>query len=97
MPSRKGSPDRIGAGVKSNVIGVFEKIGGREAMATWAQENLTEFYRLYARLIPSEVTATIDIRDARELSDSELSYIASGGGPRDVVETPGPNESDGIH
>jgi hypothetical protein len=77
----KGSPNKIGAGVKSNVIGVFEKIGGRDAMAEWAKANLTEFYRLYARLIPSETLTTIDIRDATELSRSELLLIASGSSP----------------
>jgi len=77
----KGVPNRIGAAVKSNVIAVFDKIGGRDKMAEWAQENLTQFYQLYARLIPTEVTATIDVRDARELSDSELELIAAGGSP----------------
>jgi hypothetical protein len=54
MASRKGIPNRIGAAVKSNVIAVFDKIGGRDGMAVWAKENPTEFYRLYARLIPTE-------------------------------------------
>lgn len=76
--TRKGIPNRIGAAVKSNVIAVFDRIGGREGMAEWAKDNLTEFYRLYARLIPSEVTTTIDIRDATELSRAELLLIASG-------------------
>ena len=79
----KGIPNKIGAGVKSNIIQVFEKIGGREQMATWAKENLTEFYRLYARLVPTEVMATIDIRDESELSDSELRSIVYAGRARD--------------
>ena len=88
----KGSPNKIGAGVKSNVIGVFDKIGGREAMAVWAKENLTEFYRLYARLIPSETLTTIDIRDATELTRSELLVIASGSSTRAAKEGSGEGE-----
>ncbi len=30
----------------------FDKIGGGEALATWAADNQTEFYKLYGRLIP---------------------------------------------
>ena len=93
----KGSPNKIGAGVKSNVIGVFEKIGGREAMAEWAKENLTEFYRLYARLIPSETLTTIDIRDATELTRSELLLIASGSSTRASKEGSGEGELPELH
>lgn len=52
----KGTPNALSSGVKSNIIGVFDKIGGRDAMAAWAQENQTEFYKLYGRLLPTEVT-----------------------------------------
>lgn len=79
MPAGRpaGAPNKIGAAVKSNVIAVFDKIGGRDGMAKWAEDNRTEFYRLYARLIPSEVTATVDLRDASQLSDEELLVIAA--------------------
>ena len=93
----KGSPNKIGAGVKSNVIGVFERIGGREAMAAWAKENLTEFYRLYARLIPSETLTTIDIRDATELTRSELLVIASGSSTRASEKGNGEGELPELH
>ena len=39
-----------------NIEAVFRKIGGQVAMAKWAKDNQTEFYRLYARLLPHEVT-----------------------------------------
>lgn len=53
---KKGTPNKLSSGVKSNIVGVFDKIGGREAMAKWAKDNQTEFYRLYARLLPTEVS-----------------------------------------
>jgi hypothetical protein len=49
-----GSPNKISRTVKDNVIAVFDTLGGSEGMARWAQENQTEFYRLYSRLIPTE-------------------------------------------
>jgi hypothetical protein len=97
VASRKGIPNKIGAAVKSNVVAVFDKIGGREAMANWAKENLTEFYKLYARLIPTEVVGTIDIRDASELSDSELLAIAAGSSEGTAQPETGETEPRDVH
>lgn len=97
MASRKGIPNKLGAAVKSNVVAVFDRIGGREGMAEWAIENRTEFYRLYARLIPSEVTGTINVRDASELSDDELLAIASGSSDGDYQTPDVETEPCGIH
>ena len=83
----KGTPNKIGAAVKSHVIAVFDKIGGRDKMAQWAEENLTEFYRLYARLIPTESVAEITFRDARELTDEQLLALATGSSTGAVEET----------
>lgn len=33
----------------------FQESGGGEALATWAKANRTEFYKLFARLIPVDV------------------------------------------
>jgi hypothetical protein len=35
---------------------VFEELGGTEAMKAWAVENPNEFFKLYGRLLPLEVT-----------------------------------------
>lgn len=79
MAKPLGARNKIGAQVKENIIAVFTRLGGTAAMAEWAKENLTEFYRLYGRLIPSEVIGEFTIRDATELSDAELAAIATGG------------------
>lgn len=34
----------------------YESIGGHEAFSEWARQNPTEFYRIAARLIPTEIT-----------------------------------------
>ena len=41
---------------KENVIAVFTRLGGTAAMAEWARENPNDFYRLYGKLIPNQVT-----------------------------------------
>lgn len=38
----------------------FDQIGGVAALTTWAMLNQTEFYKLYARLIPIEVGGSND-------------------------------------
>lgn len=37
-------------------MAVFNGLGGTSAMKEWAQENKTEFYRMYAKLLPLQVT-----------------------------------------
>ena len=93
----KRGPNKIGAAVKSNVIAVFDKIGGRDQMAEWAADNLTEFYRLYARLIPTESTSEVIFRDAHELSDGELLAIATASSTRAIEQAASESEPSGIH
>lgn len=52
----KGAKNKVGAGAKENILAVFTRLGGTAAMAEWARENRTEYYKLYARLIPTEVS-----------------------------------------
>lgn len=52
----KGSPNKTTTLVKEAFRDAFEKLGGAEALAKWAMENPTEFYRLVSKLIPTEIT-----------------------------------------
>jgi len=54
VPSRKGSPNKLSGTAKENVAAVFTRLGSTAAMAKWAKRHQTEFYKLYARLIPVE-------------------------------------------
>jgi hypothetical protein len=49
---RKGTPDKVTATARENIIAVFTRPGGADEMAEWTSANATEFYRHYARLIP---------------------------------------------
>lgn len=55
MASRKGSPNKLSGTAKENIAAVFTRLGGTAAMASWAEENQTEFYKLYAKLVPLSV------------------------------------------
>jgi hypothetical protein len=73
---KAGTPNKVTFTVKENVIAVFDQIGGQEQMAEWAMSNRSEFYRLYAKLLPHQVNT--DVRqpgDASQISDDELAGI----------------------
>lgn len=53
---KQGVPNKLSSTVKDNIIDVFDRIGGVESMAVWATENQTQFFNLYAKLLPLQVT-----------------------------------------
>lgn len=57
---KKGVPNKLTQSAKEAFQFAFTKIGGAEDLASWALENKTEFYKLFARLIPTEVEGGVD-------------------------------------
>lgn len=54
-PGRKpGVPNKMTQSARDAFALAFEGIGGADALKRWALENQTEFFKLYARLIPVE-------------------------------------------
>lgn len=52
----KGSPNKLTRTAKENFMAAFETIGGAASFAEWANRNKTDFYKIYGRLIPTDVT-----------------------------------------
>lgn len=52
----KGAVNKTTASVREAFLLAHQGIGGAVALAAWAKENQTEFYKLLARLIPTEIT-----------------------------------------
>jgi len=78
MARTKGAQNKVGAQVKDNLLAVFTRLGSTAAMAEWAKEHQTEFYKMYASLAPKEIDATVTHRDESALTDAELADIAAG-------------------
>lgn len=57
---RKGTPNKLTASIKGAFTEAFDRRGGVDALVRWAGDNETEFYKLCARLIPTEVQAQVD-------------------------------------
>ena len=51
---KKGTPNRMTASARAAFEMAFAGAGGVKALREWAKANQTEFYKLYARLIPVE-------------------------------------------
>lgn len=56
----KGVPNKVSGNAKENIQAVFLRLGGTSRMAEWAEENPTDFYKIYARLIPTDVKLSGD-------------------------------------
>ena len=70
---KPGQQNRLTITVKEAFGQAFEKLGGADALAEWAQENQTDFYKLASKLIPTElggqVKTVIEIIDPTKRPD----------------------------
>lgn len=48
----RGAQNKLTRDAKQAFQYAFDKIGGAEQLAAWATDNTSEFYKLFARLIP---------------------------------------------
>jgi hypothetical protein len=53
---KAGTPNKTTAQVKEALTSVYTKKGGDSALLNWARANETEFYKLWGRMLPQEVT-----------------------------------------
>lgn len=53
---KKGVPNKQTTAVKQCIINAFEQMGGVGNLVIWAKQNETEFYKLWGKMIPHEVT-----------------------------------------
>ena len=60
--SRKGSPNKLTKSVKEAFEITFNELQSDKNanLATWAKENTTDFYRLAAKLMPTDIKADVE-------------------------------------
>lgn len=97
MSRPSGSKNKVGAEVKAQILATYERLGALKAFAEWAGENKTEFYRIYAKLAPTEIIADITHYAAEELTDDVLAHIATGSSEGAIEAEGGTEESTPIH
>jgi hypothetical protein len=52
----KKGPNSLTVNARDSIWKVFHDLGGVRHMKAWAEENPTEFYKLYGKLVPTQVT-----------------------------------------
>jgi len=57
---KKGSLNKTTRAVKDALSFAFEEIGGVEALKVWAVDNPTQFYQLWGKLLPLQVSGDED-------------------------------------
>jgi len=59
---KAGSTNKLTRSAKEAFAAAFDEMGGIERLVLWAKLNPTDFYKLYARLIPVELSGEIQAR-----------------------------------
>lgn len=54
MARTVGAKNKISGQAKENIQAVFTRLGSTAAMAEWAKAHPSDFYKIYARLLPVE-------------------------------------------
>ena len=57
--SRKGIPNKSTKAVKEALQEAFEGAGGVESLVKFAKDNQGDFYRLWVKMLPQEVKASV--------------------------------------
>jgi len=68
---KKGTPNKATYAVKDALQKAFDGIGGVSALEKWAINNQTEFYKIYAKLLPTELKADVSVNMTLEKLISE--------------------------
>lgn len=55
----KGSQNKSTASVKAALCEAFEKMGGVPALLAWGKKNPEEFYKIWAKMMPTEIQANV--------------------------------------
>jgi hypothetical protein len=59
----KGTPNKLTRTVKETVLAVFDDLQAdpKANLLSWGKDNPTEFYKIAAKLIPTEVNANVEV------------------------------------
>lgn len=66
---QKGTPNKTSASVKAALAQAFDEGGGVPALVKWMKDNRTEFYKIWSRLLPTEVKGNLDLTGRLAISE----------------------------
>lgn len=70
---KAGTPNKATASVKEALSVAFDARGGVAALLDWADLNPTEFYKLWAKMLPAEVrtSGTLTLEVVEQIVDAD--------------------------
>jgi hypothetical protein len=66
---KSGSVNKLSGLAKDNIAAVFNRLDGTNGMAKWAEENQTQFYQIYAKLLPIDLHHSGEVEHKLTLAD----------------------------
>lgn len=66
---RKGTPNKTTASVKAAFEEAFDRMGGVDALVSWAASDPGEFFKLYSKLLPIQLRADLNHNGLDGLAD----------------------------
>lgn len=57
---KKGVPNKTTVAVKAALTEAFGEMGGVEALVVWAKADPGEFYKIWAKMLPTEVKGDLN-------------------------------------
>lgn len=72
---KKGELNRVTRAVKEALEEAFERMGGVDSLVEWGRSDPTEFYKLWAKLLPAQINANVtgDIKNTAPIINLTLS------------------------
>ena len=61
MGRKLGSVNKTTAAVKETLMAAFDGMGGLPALIEWGKANPTPFYQTWAKLLPNEIKAELEV------------------------------------
>lgn len=52
---KPGSKNKTTSAVKAALVQAFDEMGGVETLVAWGKKNKTEFYKIWSKLLPTEI------------------------------------------
>jgi hypothetical protein len=68
----KGSLNKTTTAVKETLMAAFHGMGGLPALIEWGKANPTPFYQTWAKLLPQELKAELEVTTYDTMSDEEI-------------------------
>lgn len=87
---QKGSLNKHTASIKEALYTTFERLGGVEHMVDWASAYPSDFYKIFAKTLPTEIEASLkaDFTKTLRVEFVESRNIADSSGVPRLIEQP---------